>query len=66
MDKEVLRKWLKAGYVEAGAWYPTEAGTPQGGVTEMTGEKAQEKAEKLEEMLRPVVSVQAQPGSPIV
>lgn len=32
MDKEVLRKWLKAGYVEAGAWYPTEAGTPQGGV----------------------------------
>jgi RNA-directed DNA polymerase len=32
MDKEVLRKWLQAGYVEAGAWFPTEAGTPQGGI----------------------------------
>jgi RNA-directed DNA polymerase len=32
MDTEVLRKWLQAGYVEAGTWFPTEAGTPQGGI----------------------------------
>jgi len=33
MDTEVLRKWLQAGYVEEGTWFPTEAGTPQGGIT---------------------------------
>jgi RNA-directed DNA polymerase len=32
MDTEVLRKWLKAGYVEQRTWFPTEAGTPQGGI----------------------------------
>ena len=32
MDKGILRKWLKAGYVEAGAIHPTENGTPQGGI----------------------------------
>lgn len=32
MDKAKLAAWLKAGYVEAGNWYPTEAGTPQGGI----------------------------------
>jgi RNA-directed DNA polymerase len=31
MDKTVLRKWLKAGYVEKGRLFPTDAGTPQGG-----------------------------------
>jgi RNA-directed DNA polymerase len=31
-DAAVLRKWLKAGYVEKGALHPTEEGTPQGGV----------------------------------
>src|ERR1700723_666160 len=31
-DKEVLRKWLKAGYMENGTLFPTEAGTPQGGI----------------------------------
>ena len=30
MDKEMLRKWLAAGYIEKGRWYPTENGTPQG------------------------------------
>jgi len=30
--RELIRQWLKAGYVEMGALYPTEAGTPQGGV----------------------------------
>lgn len=32
MDGEVLRKWLQAGYVEQRTWFPTEAGTPQGGI----------------------------------
>lgn len=32
MDKEVLGKWLRVGYMESGNWHPTEAGTPQGGI----------------------------------
>lgn len=32
MDKTILRKWLKAGYLEKHILHPTEAGTPQGGV----------------------------------
>jgi RNA-directed DNA polymerase len=32
MDAEVLRKWLQAGFIEARTWFPTEAGTPQGGI----------------------------------
>src|SRR5262249_9538405 len=32
MDKQVLRKWLKAGYWEKGQLFPTSKGTPQGGV----------------------------------
>ena len=32
MDREVLRQWLKAGFVEKGRLFPTQAGTPQGGV----------------------------------
>ena len=32
MDKAVLRKWLKAGYVEKGCLFDTKAGTPQGGI----------------------------------
>jgi len=35
-DKEVLRKWLKAGYVENRTLFPTEAGTPQGGIISPT------------------------------
>ena len=31
-DKGMLRKWLKAGYIEDGKLFPTEAGTPQGGI----------------------------------
>jgi RNA-directed DNA polymerase len=30
--RELIRQWLKAGYLEQGAFYPTEEGTPQGGV----------------------------------
>ncbi len=36
MDTAVLRKWLKAGYLEGNALYPTEAGTPQGGIISPT------------------------------
>jgi RNA-directed DNA polymerase len=32
MDKDVLRMWLEAGYMEEGVVHPTEAGTPQGGI----------------------------------
>ncbi len=32
MDKKILRKWLKAGYVHKRSLYPTDAGTPQGGI----------------------------------
>ncbi len=36
MDKVMLRKWLKAGYMESGRLNPTEAGTPQGGIISPT------------------------------
>jgi RNA-directed DNA polymerase len=36
MDKKILRDWLKAGYVESGKLFPTEAGTPQGGIASPT------------------------------
>ena len=32
LDKQILRKWLKAGYWEKGQLFPTRQGTPQGGV----------------------------------
>jgi RNA-directed DNA polymerase len=32
MDKTILKKWLKAGYLLQGKHYATEEGTPQGGV----------------------------------
>lgn len=32
MEKVLLKKWLKAGYMEKNRLYPTEAGTPQGGI----------------------------------
>jgi RNA-directed DNA polymerase len=35
-DKEVLRKWLKAGFMENRMLFPTEAGTPQGGIISPT------------------------------
>jgi RNA-directed DNA polymerase len=31
-DKAILRKWLKAGFVYRNELFPTEAGTPQGGI----------------------------------
>ena len=32
MDKVILQKWLKAGYIEKDVFYKTDAGTPQGGI----------------------------------
>ena len=32
LDKEILRKWLKCGYIETGKLFPTEQGSPQGGL----------------------------------
>ncbi len=32
MDKRLLIQWLKAGYIENGQLFPTDAGTPQGGI----------------------------------
>jgi RNA-directed DNA polymerase len=32
LDKQVLQKWLKSGYLEGGTFHNTDGGTPQGGV----------------------------------
>ncbi len=32
VDKAILRKWLKAGFMQGRTLWPTEAGTPQGGI----------------------------------
>ena len=32
MEKAMLRKWLKSGYIEENVLYLTEEGTPQGGI----------------------------------
>ena len=37
MEKAMLKKWLKAGYMEQHILYPTEAGTPQGGISALRG-----------------------------
>jgi len=36
MDKGILRKWLKAGYIDHKKLFPTEAGTPQGSIISPT------------------------------
>ncbi|MDA0697986.1 MAG: group II intron reverse transcriptase/maturase [Proteobacteria bacterium] len=36
MDKEILSKWLSAGYVDQGVFHQTEFGTPQGGLASPT------------------------------
>jgi RNA-directed DNA polymerase len=36
MDRVVLRRWLKAGYVENDQLYPSHQGTPQGGIISPT------------------------------
>ena len=36
MERSVLQKWLKVGFYEKGTWFPTKAGTPQGGIASPT------------------------------
>ncbi len=36
IDRDVLHKWLKAGFIESSRLFPTEAGTPQGGIISPT------------------------------
>jgi RNA-directed DNA polymerase len=36
MDKVILKKWLKTGYMEEGVMFATEEGTPQGGIISPT------------------------------
>jgi len=36
MDKEVLLQWLKAGFIDKKRLFPTEQGTPQGGIISPT------------------------------
>jgi RNA-directed DNA polymerase len=36
MEKKILKQWLKAGYMEKGIIYPTQKGTPQGGIASPT------------------------------
>ncbi|WP_241792352.1 group II intron reverse transcriptase/maturase [Acidithiobacillus thiooxidans] len=50
MDKVILRKWLKAGFMDKGALFPTEAGTPQGGIISPT--LANMALDGLEKLLR--------------
>ncbi|WP_407065261.1 reverse transcriptase domain-containing protein [Ensifer sp. LCM 4579] len=30
--RELIRQWLKAGYMERGVFHDTDSGTPQGGI----------------------------------
>lgn len=36
LSKRVLTQWLKAGYMDNKQWFPTEHGTPQGGIISPT------------------------------
>jgi RNA-directed DNA polymerase len=36
IDRVILSKWLKAGFIESQTLWPTEAGTPQGGIISPT------------------------------
>jgi len=36
LSKKVLTQWLKAGYIDNKKWFPTESGTPQGGIISPT------------------------------
>jgi len=59
-DKEVLRKWLKAGFMENRVLFPTEAGTPQGGIISPT--LANLTLDGLEPLLKEKFSATRQPS----
>ena len=50
MDKTILNTWLKAGYMDKSVLYPTEDGTPQGGI--ISSVLANMALEGLERILR--------------
>ena len=60
VDREVLRKWLKAGFVENRVLFPTEAGTPQGGIISPT--LANLTLDGLERLLKGKFPVWHKPG----
>ena len=53
VDREVLHKWLKAGYIEDGILYPSHKGTPQGGIISPT--LANMTLDGLEQVIRTAV-----------
>ena len=61
MDKTILRKWLKAGYMEKHVLSPTEAGTPQGGICSPV--LANMTLDGLERVLREVIRPTTRKGS---
>jgi len=36
LRKKILEQWLKVGYIDHKTWFPTESGTPQGGIISPT------------------------------
>ncbi|MGC9215505.1 group II intron reverse transcriptase/maturase [Acidithiobacillus sp.] len=55
MDKTILRKWLKAGFMDKRRLFPTEAGTPQGGI--ISPVLANMALDGMERILRPFKKV---------
>ena len=61
MEKAILEKWLKAGFMEKHVLYPTEAGTPQGGICSPV--LANMALDGLERALREVIRPTTRKGS---
>lgn len=61
MAKTILKKWLKAGFMEEHVFYPTEAGTPQGGICSPV--VANMALDGLERALREVIRPTTRKGS---
>ncbi len=57
MDRAILRKWLKAGYVEKQVLYATEEGTPQGGtISPVLANLALDGFHRLPHHFRPLIA----------
>ena len=61
MEKAILKKWLKAGFIEKHVLSPTEAGTPQGGICSPV--LANMTLDGLERVLREVIRPTTRKGS---
>lgn len=59
MDKKVLQQWLKAGFIEDKQLFPTEEGTPQGGIISPT--LANMTLDGLENMLDKALGIEIRP-----